>query len=90
MKAVNHGRRTVILATFGRDFPSGAWYSTQLEKAGIRIGENEDYSITIRIGDHYILSPEGEDAIDLWFEDTLGRRYKVKNAKDNLRKLWGK
>ncbi len=90
VKAVNQGRRTVILAMFGANFPDGSWNGTHLEKPGIRVSENEAFTLSIKVGDHNILSPEGEEAIDLWFEDTLGRRYKVKNAKDNLRKLWGK
>jgi len=36
------------------------------------------------------LSLEREIVVDFWFEDTLCRHYKVKNAKENLKKLWGK
>ena len=53
------------------------------------LAENEKYEITIRAGDSDTMSPDGEEAVDFWFEDTLGRHYKVKNAKENLKKLWG-
>ena len=44
----------------------------------------------IGIEDSNTMSPDGEIAVDFWFEDTLGRRYIVKNAKENLKKFWEK
>jgi len=90
VKAVNYGRRPVILSIFGADYSNDAGSGTYIEKENSRLTENEKYEITIRAGDSNTMSPDGEEAIDFWFEDTLGRRYKVKNAKENLKKLWGK
>jgi len=64
------------------------WGGSYIEKKDSRLAENEKYEITIRAGDSNTMSPDGEIAVDFWFEDTLGRRYKVKNAKENLKKLW--
>ena len=89
VKAVNHGRRPVILTMLGADFPGG-WGGIYLEKGTFRLGENEAFEETVRAGDHYTMSHEGEEAIDLWFEDTLCRRYRVKNAKEHLKELWDK
>lgn len=88
IKAVNHGRWPIILTMLGSDFPDGSWKGTHLEKGGVGLGENEAFKEHIRAGDNYSISDEGEEAIDLWFEDTLGRRYRVKNAKGNLEKIW--
>ncbi len=89
IKAVNHGRRPIILRILGSDFSDGSREGIYLKKGGLRLGENEEFEKTIRAGDSYSMSHEGEEAIDLWFEDTLGRCYRVKNAKENLEKLWG-
>ena len=90
VKVVNCGRRPVILSMFGADYSDGTRGGTYIEKESGRLTENEKYEITIRAGDSDTMSPDGEEAVDFWFEDTLGRRYKVKNAKENLKKLWGK
>ena len=90
VKAVNCGRRPVILSMFGKDYSDGSWGGSYIEEKEGRLAENEKYEITIRAGDSDTMSPDGEEAVDFWFEDTLGRRYKVKNAKENLKKLWGK
>jgi len=50
--------------------------------------EGERYKIIIRPGDHYSFSHEGEEAINYWLEDTLGRRHKINNAKNHIKKLW--
>ena len=91
IKAVNCGRRPVILSMFGADYSNGSWSGTYIEKESGRLTENEKYEITINAEDRDTMSPdgEGEGAVDLWIEDTLGRRYKVKNAKENLKILWG-
>ena len=88
VKAVNHGRRAIILTMLWVDFPNRPSIGTYLKDHALRLGENEEFTETIRAGDHYTFSQEGEEAIDLWFEDTLGKRYKVKNAKKHLKMLW--
>ena len=90
IKAVNCGRRPVILSMFGADYSNGSWGRSYIEKEVGHLAENEIYEKTFNAGDSDTMSPDGEEAVDFWFEDTLGRRYKVKNAKENLKKLWGK
>jgi len=87
--AVNCGRRPVILSMFGVDYFGGTQGGSYIDKKDGRLAENEKYEINIRVGDSNTMSPDGEEAVDFWFKDTLGRRYKVKNAKENLKKLWG-
>lgn len=88
IKAVNCGRRPVILSMLGNDYSDGSWGGSYIEKEVGHLAENEKYEKTFNAGDSDMMSPEGEIAVDFWFEDTLGRRYKVKNAKENLKKLW--
>jgi hypothetical protein len=88
VKAVNHGRRPVILTTLWGEFQDGKRYGSYLKNRSLRLDENEKFEITMRAGDMYTFSQDGEAAVDFWFEDTLGIRYKVKNARENLKKLW--
>jgi len=91
VKAVNHGRRPILLTMLGTDLPDGSSYSTYLENQPIRLGENELFVEDIGFNSFYVVSPDDyEIAINLWFEDTLGRRYKVKIAKKHLKKLFEK
>ena len=87
VSAVNHGRRPIILTWLGGYYKDGNWEATGLgkNKIGLRLGENERFEETIDSA-HNILYNQTESRItDLWFEDTLGRRYKVKNAKKDLK-----
>ncbi len=90
IKAVNCGRRPVILSMFGTDYSDGAQGGSYIDKKDGRLAENEKYEVNIGIEDSNTMSPDGEIAVDFWFEDTLGRRYIVKNAKENLKKFWEK
>ncbi len=91
VKVMNYGRRPVILTGIGAKYLSSesAWIS--LEKKAVRLGENDKFEIFINAGDCYTVDPlDGKKAIDLWFEDTLGRRYKIKSVKKHLKRLWTK
>ena len=90
VKAVNCGRRPIILTMLGADFPNGGWIGGHIKDGMLRLAENEAFTKDIRPGDPDTMPFEGEEVIDLWFEDTLGRRYKVKDAKKNLKKLFWK
>lgn len=88
---VNQGRRPIILRMWAGVEASGVgWVGTFLGdyKAGLRLGEHEIFEFQLRRDDLYAVTPE-DDVIfsDLWVEDTLGRRHKVKDAKVNIAKL---
>jgi hypothetical protein len=90
VQAVNHGRRPVVLIIFGGKYDSGQSSGTYLgEKSqGIRLGEHEKYEQELHSSHPMVYRPEHDTWIeDLWFEDTLGRRYRVKDAKRNLKRL---
>lgn len=89
IRAVNHGRRPVILTMLRTELSDGTSYGTYLNDRATRLGENEAFLKTIEYGDYVDVLIEGKIPTDLWFEDTLGRRYKVKGAKEHLKKLWG-
>ena len=51
------------------------------------MGENEKFTEDIELTDRRLLSREGDAILDLRFEDTLGGRYRVKDAKKHLVRL---
>ena len=58
-------------------------------KTGVRLGENERFSESIDESHHMLFDQEtGAAVTNLWFEDTLGRRYPVRNAKKHLKRFF--
>lgn len=88
ISAVNHGRRTVhlllIYGLYEDNSISGEFLKSTTE--GIKLGEHEKYEKRITSLDSFLISFEdGCLLTDFWFEDALGRKYKIKNAKKTLR-----
>ena len=93
VEAVNIGRRPVILTTIAGHYEDGDWCFTVIggEKTGIRLQEHERFSEDITDGSRLdlLFHPISKARLtDLWFEDTLQRRYRVKNAKKHLKLLF--
>ena len=92
VKVVNCGRRVAILTMFGGILANGEWIGTYIgdKGKGVRLEEN-DYHIekvtynTLHEFDYH----EGElyEYVELLFEDSLGRRYPVKNSIHNIKAL---
>ncbi len=89
LKAVNHGRRPVILTMLRKKWSNGTVSGEYLANNGVRLGENEEYKKTFDIHDKNEVSEDGEEreAMDLWFEDTLGRKYRIKDIENKLKNL---
>lgn len=92
IRAVNHGRRPIILTMLVHSLSGGSWSGDHIEN--IRLCENEIHKIKLTYEDLYHFYPdEMEDeqmTVDLYLEDTLCRRFKVKDAKKNIRMLMKK
>ncbi|MGJ7498230.1 hypothetical protein ACSFA8_24635 [Variovorax sp. RT4R15] len=87
---VNAGRRPVVIRMWAGAESDKNWVGTYIgvEERGLRLGEHERYDLRLHRQDLYATTPDDEFWIkDLWFEDTLGRRHKVKDAKANIAKL---
>jgi hypothetical protein len=90
VEAVNAGRRPVILTVLGGYYENGDWSGTYIrdDTAGVRLGENEKFSEEIDRLHHMLFNHDtGAAVTDLWFQDTLGRRYRVEGAKKHLKQL---
>ena len=90
VEIVNMGRRPVVLTMMGGYYENNGWSGTYLGERdkGIRLEENGRFTEDIDRQHHVVWSREMDAAIDLWVEDTLGRRYRVKGAKDHLNRLF--
>jgi len=87
---VNHGRRTVILPWLYFDDLEGGALGSRIEggKPDLRLGEHERHELVLHRSDLYQHTPmEDIDAVTMWFEDTLGRKHKIKGIEENIRLL---
>ena len=89
VRIVNKGRRPIILRMWGGSDGtewSGSFFGN--EKEGLRLAEHEMHEFTIDREGLYNPTPEADIVYsDLWLEDTLGRRHKIKGAKGNVARL---
>jgi hypothetical protein len=87
---VNAGRRPLILRMWGGTDTSGNWVGTFLGKGdtGLRLGEHEMHNFTLARDAAIDFTPDGVVAFeDLWIEDSLGRRHRIRDAKAALKQL---
>jgi len=94
VKAVNLGRRPIALRYLWGNYEGNnqSGYELSLQKS--LLNESEFYEESIGkfdgmmmfTGEHGELN---EELIDLFFEDTKGKKYKVKKSKEMVSKLWG-
>jgi hypothetical protein len=89
VRIVNKGRRSIILRMWGgsdgKDW-SGNYFGNA--KEGLRLAEHEMHDFIINRDGLYNPTPDADIIYaDLWVEDTLGRRHKIKNAKANVARL---
>lgn len=87
IKVVNKGRRPAVITMFGGNLEDGEWNGTHLGKEG-HLAENQIYKVEFLKDDLLAVYP-GRDSnyTELWFEDSHGQRYKVKNSKKNIKLL---
>lgn len=90
IKAVNYGRRPIILTTLWACYPDKTASGTMLQEK--RLNENEQFERDINEHDLVYFDDEGneKEVIDYYLEDTIGRTYKVKNIKENLKTIKSK
>jgi hypothetical protein len=86
---VNAGRRPIVLRMFIAVTGPNSWYGEYLgdQKSGLRLGEREHHEITWHKHDMLCGPEDDELAVDLQVEDSLGNRYPVLGAKENLEAL---
>ena len=86
VKAVNTGRRPIILRSLMGKYEEDDISGYQLDNQGIKLEENEFYETRIGKFDGMMMymGQHGEKTsglIDLFFEDSKGKQYIIKDAK---------
>jgi hypothetical protein len=99
IKIVNAGRRPIILSTWvGAESKQGRWGRRKVVAAvgsffdsthGLTLGERQRHRFTLEAEE--LISSVGDGEIieidDIWIEDTLGHKHKVKDVRENIAKL---
>lgn len=87
---VNSGRRPATLHMWAGTDGSKNWVGTLLNSkdGGLRLAEHERYEMRLKRSDLTGFTPDDDiEFTDLWFEDSLGRRHTVVNAKKHIAML---
>lgn len=90
IRIVNRGRRVAVLTMFGGDLFDRTWQGENLgEKGrGLHLTEHQFYERKFYSEDIVAVSPDSEsEFVELWFEDSLGKRHKVKNSRKGIQQL---
>lgn len=90
---VNSGRRPIVLRMICKSDKQGHWVGEYIgdDKKGYQLGEHEGYEIRLTEENLFGTVPEEGDLMeidDLYFEDFLGKKYPIKNARENLRQYY--
>ena len=92
VKAVNVGRRPIVLNALMGNYRGGETSGYQLENGMLKLGEGGMYTETIGMLDRRMIyeGPNGEplgDLINLYFAGSDDRKYPVKDSKKNIKIL---
>jgi hypothetical protein len=93
VKAVNVGRRPIILTQiqFLYDDGTNGGIVVGEHPAGLTLKEQEHWEYWFENGDNTLYKPEFDvAAVDFWFLDTQGKKHRVKDSKEHLKKVWEK
>jgi hypothetical protein len=90
IRVLNRGRRIAVLTMFGGDLVSGGWQGEGLgEKGrGLHLAEHEFFERKFYREDVVATSPDSEsEYLELWFEDSIGKRHKVNKSRECIEQL---
>jgi hypothetical protein len=90
VKIVNAGKQPIILDCLRVKYDDGSIGGTGVGGSkGLELKENEYYVEDLEIVDRPLYKHEDDaGAVNMWFEDTVGRKYKIKGVKKNLKRFW--
>lgn len=89
-KAVNRGRRPIYIRSIGGDIEENGWHAQRVgeDEFGKKLEENQYVEEHWNRNDLIVEAPNFTDRyVSIWFEDSLGRRYKVPGSKRYIKQL---
>jgi hypothetical protein len=90
IRVVNRGRRIAVLTLFGGDLVDGGWQGEHLgeKDRGLHLSEHQFHERKFYREDVIASAPDHDsEYVELWFEDSLGKRHKVKNSRKGIQQL---
>lgn len=90
VRIVNRGRRVAVLTIFGGNLADGGWQGENLgaKERGLHLTEHEFFERKFYPEDIVAVAPDGEsEFVELWFEDSVGKRHKVINSRKGIMQL---
>ncbi len=91
VEAVNHGPGEVTILSLKGSYKDGSVHDITLQNSDKKLGQGDRMARAImpidQSGEQYdgIYNKDGIELVDIRFEDTFGRKHKLKHAKKHLR-----
>jgi hypothetical protein len=93
VEAVNHGPGEVTILALKGSYKDGSVHDITLRTSDKKLGQGGRLARAIMtmspLGEQFdgFYNEDGNELVDIWFEDTFGRRHILKRAKRYLRKM---
>ena len=90
VKAVNKGKRPIYIRAVGGKLKKNGWMSTHVgdTEFGKKLEEGQYIQQEFTIDDIYTEGPDFSDEyVEMWIEDSLGKRYKIPKSKKYIKRL---
>jgi hypothetical protein len=93
VEAVNHGPGEVTILALKGSYKDGSVHDITLQNSDKNLGQGDRLARAImpidQLGGQFegFYNKDGIELVDIWFEDTFGRKYILKHAKKYLRAM---
>ena len=93
MEVVNHGPGEVKILVLKGKYKDGSVHDITLQTSDKKLGQGDRLARVImpidQLGEQFdgFYNEDGIELVDIWFEDTFGRRHTLKHAKKHLRTM---
>lgn len=93
VEVVNHGPGEVTILALKGSYKDGSVHDITLQTSDKKLGQGDRLARAImpidQLGEQFdgFYNEDGIELVDIWFEDTFGRRHILKHAKKYLRTM---
>jgi hypothetical protein len=93
VEAVNHGPGEITILSLKGSYKDGSVHDIILQNSGKKLGQGDRLARVIMPIDQFggqfegFYNKDGIELVDIWFEDTFGRKHRLKHAKKYLRAM---
>lgn len=89
---VNIGKRPVVLKQWGGNAKDGTWAAESFNNGNLHLNEGQSHSWSVTRDAACYTDDDGNffEYIDLWVEDSAGKRHVFKDSHKHVRRFWEK